>query len=52
MSNRDLLVQRYASEIVQEVMMLVIMRENPTTITDGVAAKLQVMLGEMTSENS
>lgn len=51
MSNFDLLVQRYASEIVQEVMMLVIMRENPTTITDGVAAKIQVMLDTINAES-
>jgi hypothetical protein len=51
MSDPSLSVQRFASEIVQEVMMLVIMRESPTAITDVVAAKIQVMLETISADS-
>lgn len=50
-NNKELLVQRYASEIVQTVMMSVVMKEHPNITTDAVAAKLSMML-ENFNENS
>lgn len=49
--NPNMLIQRYASEIVQTVMMSVLMKEHPNVTTDAVAAQLKVLL-EGVNENS
>jgi len=45
--SEDLKLQRYASEIVQTVMMSVVMKEHPNTTTDAVAMKLKMITEEL-----
>jgi hypothetical protein len=40
----DMALKRYASEIVQTVMMSVVMKEHPNETTDSVAMKLKMMI--------
>lgn len=48
--SNDLLLQKYASEIVQTVMMSVVMKEHPSATTEAVATQLQAMLEKFNAE--